>query len=270
MTSIIFVGGFGASSHYSEPMCRELQRLTQIPVYNFHLQHGCTLQEECIFIENHLKKYEKNRYILIGFSTGCLIVMELLKYLEVHQVILCNPAEILTRLNYPLVESLLEKSEKTRNITTYSPIWEKESARFSKFSIFAWKLGWFLLDALWTFTRWTIGIKRMSQNYYHCVARHVNEPRADEFARLLFRKDLKDLRRTLTECLLKPSLHEKIRDWPGKVHIVQGLDDALYIPYGNLLFQHNKNVILHRTIGDHHMIYHYQKITAERIAAVIH
>ena len=74
--SIIFVGGFGASTNYSKRMCIELQRLSICKVYNFSLMHGCSLEEECANIISALSQnIPLHPYILIGFSTGCLIVM---------------------------------------------------------------------------------------------------------------------------------------------------------------------------------------------------
>ena len=269
MTSIIFVGGFGGSSDYSKPMCIELQKITQKIVYNFNLQHGCTLEEECKYILSNINiNINKSQpVIVIGFSTGCLIAMELTKYVNIKTVVLCNPAEVVTRLNYPCMESLLDNSPKTRNISTFLPIWQPQ--RTNRFSIILYKTLWKYIDQIWWLGKYFLGADKMSRIYYYLVARHVNEPRADELSKLLFQKNMKELRKTVTECLVKPSLIEKIRNFQGKIHIVQGFNDTLYIPYGNLLFYNNKNVLLHRTNGDHHMIYHHPKITAERIASII-
>jgi len=271
MTSIIFIGGFAASNDYSLPMCRELQRLTQKRVYNFNLTHDYTLEEECITIINTCASNENlmEQIILIGFSTGCLIAMELAskQLINVYRIILCAPAEILTRLNYPLMESLIDNAPKTNNISSFMPIWQPQ--KYTGFSVLFYKMIWKVIDPLWRVGMYFLGANRLSKIYYHFVAQYVNEPYADEFAKLLFQKELHALRRTITECLLKPSLIEKIRNYDGRIDILQGMEDTLYIPYSNLLFYHNKNVILHRVQGaDHHMIYHYPKLIAERIASI--
>lgn len=266
MISIIFISGFAASNEYSLPMCRELQYLTQTRVYNFNLTHGCTLEEECI---NIVKSIKGDRFILIGFSTGCLIAMELANknYINVYHIILCNPAEVLTRLNYPLLDSMLDTRPTSKNILSFMPIWQPH--KYSMFALLLYKLLWRGLDILWMLSRYFLGAKLLSIIYYHFVARHVNEPHATELEKLLFQKDLKELRTTITECLLKPSLIENIRIYDRQIHILQGIEDILYIPYVNALFYHNKNVILHRVQGgDHHMIYHYPKLIAVRIASI--
>ena len=53
--SVVFVGGFGASTNFAERMCVELQRLLSRKVYNFSLLHGCTLEEECAREKDYLR-----------------------------------------------------------------------------------------------------------------------------------------------------------------------------------------------------------------------
>jgi len=268
---IIFVSGFGASSDYAKPMCKELQRLTSRIVYNRCLLHGSTLDEEChdLLASCHIDPCET--YILIGFSTGCLVAMSLTKYLKTDRVILVNPAEVLTRMTLPFVESLVDKNvlASHKNTATYLPIWQTSSPK-NPFWFLFWIGFWHVADFLWWICNTIMGPKMMSRIYYFNIGKKVNEPFATELEKLLFQKPrLNILRKTIVECILKPSLYEKIREYGERVHIISGYNDELYKPYVSILFQQNANVTLHRTVGDHHMIYHYPIETAQRIAACI-
>lgn len=272
MHIILFISGFGASPDYSKTMCQELQRLTQYKVHNMNLHHGFTLEEECRHVLSKIRPSGSAKYIIIGFSTGCLIAMSLTKFLPTDRVILCNPAEILTRLNYSFANSLidLETSAKMhRNLVSYRPIWDKLSKKTSKIFIRIWKNIWPLADLLWGCAIRILGPEYVAKIYYHFIARHVNEPAANEMAKLAFRQNLTDLRKTIIECILKPSLFEKIQGFDKSVHILEGMDDDIYVPYVKLLFDNNKNVSLHRTFGDHHMIYHHPISVANKLSSII-
>jgi len=271
MYSIIFVGGFGASFDYSKTMCQELQRIIQYKVYNMNLHHGFTLEEECQHILSGIT-HKSSKYIIIGFSTGCLIAMTLASLLPTEHIILCNPAEILTRLNYPFVNSLIDLdrcSTKYQNIETYRPMWDKSSKKKGNIYIKLLKNMWPIVDYVWYYAIRIIGSEKMASIYHYFIARHVNEPNADELTKVVFRKKMPDLRKTIVECILKPSLFEKIRIFDKKVHILQGIDDIIYTPYVKSLFYNNKNVILHRTHGDHHMIYHHPIMIANKLSNII-
>jgi pimeloyl-ACP methyl ester carboxylesterase len=202
----------------------------------------------------------------MGFSTGCLVAMTLSKIILVEKVILINPAEVLTRLNLNLLDSIVNDSDKDRNIYTFKPILKRTGL-----STIQWKIIWFLLQWIWFFAMTFIGSKKLSKLYYYYQARHVNEPRADELEKLLFKpgRRFNELITTLVECILKPSLIDLIRNTNRRIYIVQGNRDYLYIPYVNLIYQSFLNVTLHRTIGDHHMIYHHPNETAQRISTII-
>ena len=120
LAAIIFIGGFGASAAYSKDMCSALQRLTCRIVYNFPLVHGITLEDECIRVCEKLPD-NTSFYILIGFSTGCVVATKLsVEYLCIEQLILVNPAEVLTRIDQNVLDSLIPpmKHLEYRNIFT--------------------------------------------------------------------------------------------------------------------------------------------------------
>ena len=268
--SVVFVGGFGASTNYAERMCVELQRLLSRKVYNFSLLHGCTLEEECAHIISKLqgKGLSSHPYILMGFSTGCLVVMRLSETISTQQVILLNPAEVLTRLNLNILESLVhpEDWDRNENISTYLPMLQR-----SGYSVTQWKVLWSVFTCVWWLALTLLGSSRVAKLYYKHFGHGFHEPRADELERLLFapRRRLNDLRETLIECILKPSLQSLIRRADRTINIVEGDVDLLYIPYVRQLYHLNKNVLFHRTIGDHHMIYHHPVETAQKLSAVI-
>ena len=87
--------------------------------------------------------------------------------------------------------------------------------------------------------------------------------------RLLFDKSLEELLFTIVECILKPSLHDLLRKTTQRVDIVEGFDDFTYIPYTRVIFEASKDCRFHRTLGDHHMIYHHPFETAKKISAII-
>jgi len=268
--SIVFVGGFGASAHYSKKMCEALQNFSCRKVYNIPLHHGYTLAEECAYVLEQIKDDVSPSFILMGFSTGCLIAMTLTKHVQTEQVILCNPAEVLTRLNLTAVKSMVDERSlvEHRNIATYKPIWERFSA--NNYSVSLWKGVLWTAGWIWWGGKMLLGPSRLAKLYYHYVAQHVNEPRADELERLLFQQEkIGHLLTTLVECILKPSLFHMLREYRGRVHIVEGLEDLLYVPYVKLLFYQNKSVTWHRTCGDHHMIYHHPITTAQKISTLI-
>lgn len=251
-------------------MCVELQRLSCRKVYNFSLLHGCTLEEECSHIVSKLREQSlyAHPYILMGFSTGCLVVMRLSEMITTQQVILLNPAEVLTRLNLNILESMVHPKEwgGNENISTYLPM-----LRRSGFSVIQWKVLWSVFTCIWWLALTLFGSSRVANFYYNVFGHGFHEPRADELERLLFapRRRLHDLRKTLIECILKPSLQSFIRRADRTIYIVEGDVDLLYIPYVKQLYHHNKNVIFHRTVGDHHMIYHHPLETAQKLSAVI-
>ena len=270
--SIVFIGGFGASSRYAEAMCFELQRLSQKRVFNFQLQHGLTLEEECRVIVAKLKAMDEtfpvNSYTIIGFSTGCLVAMRLSEILNAEGVVLINPAELLTRMNLNLLESLIAPADisNSRNVATYAPM-----LRRSGYSQFSWRLLWLYFGLMFRFALFVFGSRRISEYYFKNFGSRWHEPRPDELQRLIFSPDrrLQDLLITLTECLLMPSLYEMIVRAQRTVHIVEGEADLLYIPYIKVLTETCLNTLFHRTIGDHHMIYHHPVETAQKISFLI-
>ncbi len=271
-SSIVFVGGFGASTKYAEPMCLELQRLCQKRVYNFQLRHGLSLEEECRAVVAKLEAmdeaYAVNSYTVMGFSTGCLVAMRLSEVLDTEGVVLINPAELLTRMNLNLLESLIAPSEiaKARNVSTYAPM-----LRRSGYSAYTWRLLWLYFGVMFRLALLVFGSKRISEYYFKNFGSGWHEPRPDELQRLIFapNRRLQDLLTTLTECLLKPSLYEAILRAQRTVHIVEGEGDLLYIPYVRVLLQACSNTQFHRTIGDHHMIYHHPVETAHKLSFLI-
>ena len=271
-SNVVFVAGFGASPYYSEQMCRETQRLTSRKVHNLSLKHGLTLEEECNFLIGELNKLDVVRVdrplILMGFSTGCVVVMRLSVSIPTAQVILINPAELLTRLNLNLLESFVDPKEFQyhRNISSYLPILRRVG-----YSAIVWKLVWSFIGVVFWILLSVWGSSNVARFYYKNFGEGFHEPRADELEKLLFKpgRRFDDLTRTLMECIVKPSLHEMISNSSMKVHIVEGYSDLLYIPYTNLLFEANPNVILHKTIGDHHMIYHHPIETAQKLSSII-
>lgn len=96
-------------------MTKVLQQICQRKVYNFSLQHGKTLDEECKFIIEQLQQndltFQEQSYTLIGFSTGCLVVMRISEIIQVSQVILVNSAELLTRMNLKILESIVSPTQ---------------------------------------------------------------------------------------------------------------------------------------------------------------
>ena len=265
MASIIFVGGFGASVKYSEAMCMNLQRLTLRKVHNFSLCHGLTIEEECQAVLNALPNTSSS-YVMMGFSTGCLIAMSLSRQLNTEQIILINPAEVLTRLNRNTLDFLVGgRVESDRNIATFVPIMKREGYSPSTLSNI-----WFVVKWVWWAAMLLIGKKRIAEWYYVKFAKGFNEPRADELQRIVFSsRPIDDLKKTLVECILKPSLQKMIAERDHRVFIVQGYDDLLYIPYVRAIYDRYKNVTLHRTPGDHHMIYHHPGTVSQKIAALI-
>lgn len=263
--SIIFIGGFGASTYYSQKMCLKLQQYTSRKVYNISLTHGLTLAEEVKAVLEVIHDKDST-YILMGFSTGCLVAMTLSKILRTEKLILVNPAEVLTRLNLNLLDSIVPDQDNDRNVYTFKPILKRTGL-----SVLSWKVIIFLFEWIWFIAMIFIGSKKLSELYYHYQARHVNEPRADEFELCLFKpgRRFKELIITLVECILKPSLIDLIRKTNRRIYIVQGNKDFLYIPYVTLIYNSFLHVTLHRTTGDHHMIYHHPIETAQRISTII-
>lgn len=274
--NIIYIGGFAATKNYSQSMCKELQKITNCKVYNFAIHHGLTLNEECYKIFLFLKEndliFMKKPYILIGFSTGCLIATQLSEYIPTKSIILINPAELLTRMNKSLLYSLIPPNECVyySNINSYFSIFNK---KVHKFYINSWKFFWKCMS----WSHWLVikffGSKNVASFYYNYFGKKNNEPRADELMHSLFSSTRKftDMLKTLVECLVKPNLYDLInRSKINKIHIIQGKKDYLYIPYGNILFNYNKKILYHNTIGNHHMIYYYPIETARKISAVLY
>jgi len=261
-SSILFIGGFGGSKYYSHQMCCELQRLACCKVHNIPLHHGYTLEEECNYALDYLGKCD--RPILMGFSTGCVVAIELANRIHPSRVILINPAEVLTRMNGNVAKSMIADIHRYHNIATYMQVWKS-----SFFQTLLWKGLWCVVDSVWWIGCKCIGSYWMAQLYYHYVGKHVNEPRPDELNRCLFQHPFSHLRKTIVECLIKPSLHEKIQKYPGKIDVLVGMEDFTYAPYVRLLCDRYKHILLHRMSGDHHMIYHHPRLTAYRVYGLI-
>lgn len=288
--NIIYIGGFAASTNYSEPMCRELQKITLCKVYNFPIHHGLTLYNECYqiylyFNENKLINYEKP-FIIIGFSTGCVIATKLSEFIPTKSIILINPAEVLTRMTNNMLYSVIPFYEcaKYSNISSYFSIFDKNfSSRNDNikilqkvkqyFYIFSWKSFWKIMS----WNRWIaiklFGPKTVASYYYKYYGSKCNEPHISELMKSLFspKRNFFDMLKTIVECLIKPNLYKLINNSKvNKIHIIQGKQDKLYIPYANLLFNYNKKILYHQMTGNHHMIYHHPIETANKISAVLY
>jgi hypothetical protein len=147
------------------------------------------------------------------------------------------------------------------------PIWKK--LKKPRWFSFLWKPVILFIDWIWWGCKKIMGPPLLAKIYYHYIGKPANEPDADELTNFCFQQDLANLRKTIIECIIKPCLYEKIQEYGRHIHIVEGFDDETYIPYTRLLFQQNPNVTLHRTLGDHHMIYHYPIETARKISSLI-
>jgi hypothetical protein len=157
--------------------------------------------------------------------------------------------------------------KENKNVETFIPMWKRRANKWLSF--IPWKLVIFVILWLWCICRILIGPKIMAKIYYNLVARWCNEPLAEDLEESIFGRNLEDLLKTIIECIVKPSLFEKIKEYKNRVRMLVGYNDDLYHPYTRLLLERNANVTLHRTIGDHHMIYHHPRATALKVSCMI-
>jgi len=264
---IIYVSGFGASVNYSKEFCETLQQITQMRVLNLSLQHGITLEEEAQRVETHINEINRNPITLIGFSTGCYVCLTLaIKYPNRIRIILCNPAEIVTRLT-------------KETLAVICPDWNKYPYLVStrlliktdKKTEMYWKVVIMIFAIIW-FIGTTISNGIISHIYYHIHGKYVNEPRPNELEKLLFTLPFHDVLKTVRECLVKTNYHELFRAYSrtniNTIHILVGKED-FYRHFSNHIAQHFSPVITHATLGDHHFIYHFPIYSAYKISSII-
>jgi Na+/phosphate symporter len=167
---------------------------------------------------------------------------------------------------------------KYSNITSYFSIFNNTQIGGiqkikQNFYIFSWKFFWKFMS----WSRWIViklvGSKNVASFYYKYFGKHFNEPHVSELSRALFSLDrnFNHMLKTIVECLVKPNLYDLInRSKINKIHIIQGNNDKLYIPYGNALHNYNKKILYHSMNGSHHMVYHNPIETATKINAVLY
>jgi len=266
MYEIIIVSGFGASPKYTEPLAKYLQYYTQCIVHNFSLIHGVKFEIEVDKIVDFINKKTNKPIILIGFSTGCNIVIGVSHIINVKRLILINPAELLTRLPYEIVRVATYDTDPS-HIKLYKPFIKKSSLTTLSWSII-------LSNAFVTLNllSFILGKERMAEIYYACQGKWVNEPRPDELVRLAFTKKSNELFNTIRYCLLSQNTNELIRNTSSPIHIFVGMKDS-YIHLSRHIFNNfdnnNNKITINKLIGDHHTLYHFPKENARTISDYI-
>jgi len=263
---IIIVGGFGASENYTKRFAQYLQYYTMRPVINCALLHGKTFEEE---IEAVIKRIKYNgSFILVGFSTGCMIVLELSKRVKTEFIILCNPAEILTRFSYDFISSALQITSITGNDVIPKHIrYLKPAMKISKVSKDIWFFWLKLFFTIWTTVMYFLGSLRMAQLYYILLGKNFKEPHFHELKRVVFSTRFEHLLYTITDCLLRQNIMKLLKDCKRPITILLGTNDH----YSHL----SKHIMEHyyckvkRIEGNHHILYHKPLESALATADII-
>jgi len=183
---------------------------------NHSLRHGIALKEANYIEENFLSHIKGRNLTFIGFSTGCYVCLLLAAKYPMKTILLCNPAEIVTRLSktslevlcpdwylYPYVKDTHRLIKRGTNTTMY------------------WWAMQVMVSVIW-YIGTCISCRCMSHIYYQIHGKHVNEPRPDELERGLFRHPFHSLQTTITECLVKTDYHTC---QSGKIHLLVGAND---------------------------------------------
>ena len=281
MPPILVVGGFGASPGYFSAFAAALRAETGRAVLVLALRHGLSLEDEC---EHALARACASGClppaappappppaVLLGFSTGCVVAAALAaRYahrLTCAQLILCNPADVMWRMSAPFLRALVPAAPAPlARLARHLPLMRRGSGTWGEG---LWRALWPLLGAAWGAAQQCMGPLRCARIYYHLHARHVNEPHAEELSALVFRTRLADLRTTVVECLVHASLAALLRQLQGiRVFIVAGRED-FYRHFSCHLAGALEHASLHRTRGDHHMLYHHPRECALRVAALL-
>jgi len=263
---IIIVGGFGASENYTKRFAQYLQYYTMRPVINCALLHGKPFEEE---IEAVIKRIKYNgSFVLLGFSTGCMIVLELSKRIKTEFIILCNPAEILTRFSYEFISSALQITSVTGNDVIPEHIRAlKPAMKISKVSKDIWIFCLKLFFTIWTIIMYLLGSHRMAQLYYTLLGKNFNEPHFHELKRVVFSTRFERLLYTITDCLLRQNIMKLLKECKRPITILLGTKDH-YSHLSNHILEHHFCKVK-KMDGNHHMLYHKPKDSALAAADII-
>jgi hypothetical protein len=259
--SIIVIGGFGSSSKYNYEFCKYLQYYSQYPVININLVHGCSYKKEM----NNITKQIKSNYnnILIGFSTGCTMVLKLAQIIHVKQIILCNPAELLTRLSYNFMKSITNY-KCIEHIDRYKILMKKSIIPAWVFDIIIC-----IISVIWDILIF-ISSKLCAYIYYNLYGYYIGEPNIDELQRIIFSIRFNKLKLTIVECLIKHNVNDIIKNTNIRINIIVGKEDY-YIKFSEHLYNNFENNIRIKKIdGCHHMLYHKSKQCANIINNLIY
>jgi len=263
---IVVIGGFGGSQHYMANFIKYLQYKTLRPVLNCSLLHGAAFEIEVtnIIIKIHKTNYKKP-FVIIGFSTGCVVALEVSKTIKTEYLILCNPAELLTRFPYECISAILQGNDTPRHIEKYQP-----TIRKSKMGQPVWNFCLRLFCILWTTILYFIGSRKMAEIYYRCLGKYVNEPRPAELTRVVFSRKIGDLFVTINECLLQQNINDLVRECKSTIHVVVGEKDS-YLHVSNHIANNfpNKNIRFKKMKGDHHTLHNNPKYAATEISEII-
>jgi surfactin synthase thioesterase subunit len=298
---ILVIGGFGTNKKYMLPFCKELHTIlnnkynkeyNNIELINYALSHKNTFQDEIKCIIGQLKKDES--YIIIGFSVGCSIALELCSYINVLKVILCNPLNIDNQFSPEFLDAIYpernkeekekEKEEEEEELyfltEFYNSIcdftnlylgitYETDDMIDAPYNfwipiIWIFKMTWnFLLqwNAIWI----------LSRIYYECYGKMNCEI---DYNGLVTKSDIfsirfEDFLLTIREFVIKPNLYNLIDKCECPVDILVGNND-LYLEFTKTLRKENdKKTTLYYMIGDHHILYNSPVTSADFIEELL-
>lgn len=253
---IIVVGGFGASENYTKRFAQYLQYYTMRPVINCALFHGKTFKEEVTSIINKIQQTKyTGSFVIMGFSTGCMIALELSNHLKTEFIILCNPAEILTRFSYEFISSALQITSVTGIDVIPEHIRDlKPAMKTSKVSKNIWIFCLKLFFTIWTIIMYLLGSLRMAQLYYRLLGKNFKEPHFHELKRVVFSTKFEDLLYTISDCLLRQNVMRLLKNCKRPITILLGKNDHYSHLSNHILEYHYCKV--KRVDGNHHMLYH--------------
>jgi pimeloyl-ACP methyl ester carboxylesterase len=264
---VAIVGGLGCSGQYLRALETALLRIApDVSVSLFPLQHGLSLDEEADWITHRLGRGSAG-VSLVGFSTGCAVVMRMARLNPglARRTVLVAPAELHTRLDAPTRDWLLQGSPGTT--PTHDASWLAIWRGLGRRSWLWWRVvGWYWvltgLRALGTPAAW------LARAYDLFIGRAAGDPDPTELARCFFAVPPSDLRRTVASCLVGADLTRWVREAPHPVHVLVGRLDP-YLPYSTFLAAATPHVRLHLAEGNHHLLYNQPGAAARRLAAIL-
>ena len=264
---IFIIGGFGATTHYMDTFTKYLQYYTQYPVQNYSLLHGYTIEFEVSnIIAKILQKTTPNHpIILFGFSTGCIVVLQVAKLLHIKSIYLCNSAEIITRFPEPGLHLLTNGNETPYHFKLYKQLIKK-----SNISQKYWNIMGYIIEAFWIFLLFILGSSLCAYIYFHNYGKTVFEPRPDELSRVVFSKSPSQLKTTVYECFIKHNLNDLIRSCNTKIHLIMGKYDFYFHCSQHILNNFDNKYVTKNIIdGEHHMLYNKPQFCAKAISNIM-